>query len=888
VIERIGHYVVEKPLGAGGMGEVFAAFDSRLERRVAIKLIAGARSGDAAARTRMLREARAASALKHPGIVTVHEIGEAEGRTYIAMELVEGETFAELVARRGPLPAAEAVALVAKVAGAVDAAHQAGILHRDIKSANLMVDARGEVKVLDFGLSKRVGAPPPTPVPGAAPAADDAADAGIDPAAATVVPAGAPTPALGSDAPITAYGARMGTPGYAAPELLDGQDADRTSDVYSLAVVLYELVCGRRPFDAADWHDLRRDMRERAFPPPSQAGPAGVPPRLDPVIHRALAPRRSERFAGAGELVAAARAAIATGGRRRTALVAGAAIGALAVAGGAFALARGGGEPDGDGKRAPAPSIAPASAAPSATLADPSTLRQLTRMGGCAYSPDFADDGTIVFDHTLGDHVDLYRVDRAGAITRVTTAPEWEWRAARGRTPGEVLYLRSDPSGKLGLSPQVVAIDLASGKPTATFMVSTPSAAFAAGDLYFVGRAPPEVRRMRADAEEVILPVQDDLTPYLLAGSPAGDRLAMMSSSMAMGNQLCVVDLAARSLARLKTDNLVNGRPAFAADGGALYYPGRTAIRRIGIDGTGDQEVVADSIAYSGIAVSPSGDLMVWSDCIESGPVKNLSARPPVVAVAERIVHDITVGPRGEYAYIPRPSNVLRLRLADGKRRDLTNARLGTPTQPSFSPDGSKLAFYVKGAAPGLYVRSVAVDAMPQPITDDATDRSVRWLDGDTLAFARSDARDFPVPYTVAVDGGAPVPIKTRPSLPVGVLRSTGELLLAAPGWARTWWWNPATGRERPGPALKLPRLTVTSMELSHDGRWAVIRAGQIGQLVYRMAIEPPGKPELIYEAATDEVTRDAAITDAGEVLAAPMKYQGELHAIAAGHGRRF
>ncbi|HTM21005.1 MAG TPA: serine/threonine-protein kinase, partial [Kofleriaceae bacterium] len=168
--QRIGHYVIERPLGAGGMGEVFVAFDPRLERRVAIKLVAGHRSADAAARSRMLREARSASALKHPGIVTVHEIGEADGRTYIAMELVEGQTFAERIAERGALPIDEALGLIARVADAVDAAHQAGILHRDIKSANLMVDGRGEVRVLDFGLSKRIGAPGPASVPPGAPA----------------------------------------------------------------------------------------------------------------------------------------------------------------------------------------------------------------------------------------------------------------------------------------------------------------------------------------------------------------------------------------------------------------------------------------------------------------------------------------------------------------------------------------------------------------------------------------------------------------------------------------------------------------------------------------------------------------------------------------------
>src|SRR5690242_18058124 len=136
---RIAHYRIEAPLGEGGMGEVHVGFDEILERRVAIKLM---RSGDrdVDARARMLREARAASALNHPGIVTVHEIGEEDGRTYIVMELVEGKTFAQRLAEAGRLAPIEAVELCAHVADALQAAHDAGILHRDVKLANLMID----------------------------------------------------------------------------------------------------------------------------------------------------------------------------------------------------------------------------------------------------------------------------------------------------------------------------------------------------------------------------------------------------------------------------------------------------------------------------------------------------------------------------------------------------------------------------------------------------------------------------------------------------------------------------------------------------------------------------------------------------------------------------
>jgi len=155
------HYRIEAKLGQGGMGEVYRATDLKLRRPVALKILPlSAIRNDPDARERFRQEARFASVLNHPNVVTIYAVDEVEGLDFIAMEYVEGETLEEVVRRRGPLPPAEAVDLVAKIADALATAHDAGVLHRDIKSANLMVDGDGRVKVLDFGLSKRTrGAP---------------------------------------------------------------------------------------------------------------------------------------------------------------------------------------------------------------------------------------------------------------------------------------------------------------------------------------------------------------------------------------------------------------------------------------------------------------------------------------------------------------------------------------------------------------------------------------------------------------------------------------------------------------------------------------------------------------------------------------------------------
>ncbi len=289
---QIGHYRVLSPLGAGRMGEVYLAQDTRLGRRIALKLLPARFTQDAERVRRFEQEARAASALNHPNIITIHEIGETDGTHYLVTEYVEGETLCRQMARER-MSLREALDVALQVASALNAAHTAGIIHRDIKPENLMLRPDGLVKVLDFGLAK------------------------LTERHAAAVDTQAPTMAGGTTEP----GVVMGTASYMSPEQARGQKVDARTDIFSLGVVLYEMIAGRRPFAGATAGDtIAAILRDE--PPPLSQHLSDCPPALERIVNRCLAKAPEQRYQTAAELSAelkAARAAIEEGNRPTTA-----------------------------------------------------------------------------------------------------------------------------------------------------------------------------------------------------------------------------------------------------------------------------------------------------------------------------------------------------------------------------------------------------------------------------------------------------------------------------------------------------------------------------------------------------------------------------------------
>jgi len=259
---RLGAHEIIALIGAGGMGEVYSARDERLGRTVAIKVLREDEAGEAA-RRRLEREAHAAAALDHPNICAIHEIGEEAGRPYIVLQYLEGETLARRL-ERGPLDLREALEVAVSIADALDAAHRHGILHRDVKPQNVMITKGRQVKVMDFGLAKPIET-------GAAVSTEER-----------------------TLSRLTQPGAIAGTLSYMSPEQAKGEGLDARSDVFSLGLVLYEMVSGRHPFAAASAAETLSALLTREAAPLDRHG--ATPRELERIVAKALRKHRDERY----------------------------------------------------------------------------------------------------------------------------------------------------------------------------------------------------------------------------------------------------------------------------------------------------------------------------------------------------------------------------------------------------------------------------------------------------------------------------------------------------------------------------------------------------------------------------------------------------------------
>ncbi len=379
---KLGPYEIQSMLGAGGMGEVYRAHDSRLNRTVAIKVLPTTFSADRDRLQRFAQEARAAAALNHPNILSIFDIGEEQGAPYVVSELLEGETLRERL-RKGALPARRVIDFASQVARGLAAAHEKGIVHRDLKPENLFITTDGRVKILDFGLAKLTR--------------PEAAGEGGD--APTVQAA-------------TETGMVMGTAGYMAPEQVRGKPADHRSDIFAFGAILYEMISGKRAFHGESAADTMSAILKEEVPEISETA-RNVPPGLERIVHHCLEKHPTQRFQSAGDLAfdlealtgvsatgsksgaqAAVQAAEATGNRRTLTFVGATVVLALGMLALGWWIGKG------------------------SAAAPPAQYQQITFRTGEIGNVRFTPDGSIVYSAVWdGGERELYlaRTDENGA-----------------------------------------------------------------------------------------------------------------------------------------------------------------------------------------------------------------------------------------------------------------------------------------------------------------------------------------------------------------------------------------------------------------------------------------------------------------------------------------
>src|SRR5579864_245110 len=267
---RLGPYEIQSPLGAGGMGEVYRAKDTRLDRTVAVKILPSHLSDNPEARQRFEREARTISSLNHPNICTLHDVGHQEGTDFLVMEYLEGETLGARLTK-GPLSPEQVLKYGIEICEGLERAHKSGVIHRDLKPGNIMLTKSG-AKLMDFGLAKATPAHEP-------------------PVSSLTMTISGPS----ADQPLTVQGTVVGTFQYMSPEQVEGKEADARSDIFALGAVLYEMATGKRAFEGKTTASVIAAVLERDPPPVSTVRPM-APPALDRVVKTCLAKDPDERF----------------------------------------------------------------------------------------------------------------------------------------------------------------------------------------------------------------------------------------------------------------------------------------------------------------------------------------------------------------------------------------------------------------------------------------------------------------------------------------------------------------------------------------------------------------------------------------------------------------
>jgi Tol biopolymer transport system component len=874
------------------MGEVFRAVDQRLGREVAIKMLPREVEGDADWQTRLLREAQAASALNHPGIVTLYDIEHDAGRSFLVMELVVGEPLSE-VAKKGATWE-RALHLVTLVADALAAAHALGILHRDIKSDNLMVTTNGHVKVLDFGLAKlradvikhtsqmqAVEPPPETDEALASPLGPD------DSLADTIVPKVRPTDsqpswdrkALRSD--LTQAGQMIGTPAYMAPECYEGQ-TDVRSEVFALGVVLYELLVGKRPFDRENSFATMAAIQLDEPPAPSAAAPErGIPARVDQIVAKALAKAPTDRFADMNDFASTLRAAVAPAAPASPTRWPWFAVPAVLVVGiGAIAWWK-------LTERTPPPTP-PAPKGPEAPVIVVDTSRRVTLETGCEEYPRFTPDATaIVYDGIVDGDYEVLRQSLDGGPRQKLTADEgWDYASALSPDGARIAYIHEDASAR---TVRVLDVSGANATPTHDLGAIAGYPAWTRDGALLVGDNAGRVLRWELGADGT---VSETVLGQLPAGGHAyhvvevgdlgiavlwwthGEGVATGLGELSRDGTLRVIEEAA-------TDYEGGMAPSSSGRGYYVTRKGVTTGNQLmwRAWGGGEPVVVPGGLSpRAGLDVSRDGKRLVFSTCTDREYIARLreGAAPETISRGEW--NDTAPVALGGTGVLVRSD---RLGKQQGWVIDLAGAESRAVTPPdshhaSPSHDGTWVAYVADGGRGGVEIAPIAGNEAPRVLTMDPSDGTpVFTADGKHVVFVRSASGAAARLHIVSADGGearALVAGEQPTTSPVG----DAIVFVSAPDatGARRLMLTDAEGTT-PRPVPGVDPGSWLRPRISRDGeRLLVIRAYQE---VIEITLDDSAPAKVLWTARTDGVLFADYAPDGDGILAGVADYDGDV-----------
>jgi eukaryotic-like serine/threonine-protein kinase len=666
----VSHFRIAEPIGGGGMGVVYRAEDTRLGRTVALKFLAPELVRDPVAKARFLTEARAASALEHPNLCTILDVGETtEGLLFLAMPLYQGESL-ELRLARGPLPVSEAIDIATQTARGLAKAHQQGIVHRDIKPANLFLTNDGTVKVLDFGIAK-----------------------------------------LTSEVGPTRAGAFLGTPFYMAPEQTRGEAVDARADVWSLGAVLYQMLAGRQPFVGGTGAAVVHAVLHEEPQPLARVRPE-VPRELERIVERMLARDPEKRYADAGEVLAELRKLQglasttlvqkpAAGRWRRIGLMATLGLALIAAAGlvGLLAWRRSRGEPG----------------------PQPSNFTRLTDYQGKETFPSLSPDGTFfVYVKSVEGHSHIFLQHPGGKPLNLTADSQADNTQPAFSPDGQQIAFRSARDGGgiflMGVTGEAVRrlTDFGfnpswspDGKEIAvsTEGAFNPAARYSRSQIFLVDVGTGNRRS---------LGVADGVQP---SWSPHGSRIAFWGFEQPGSHRyICTMPVVGGTPVKVVDDAYYNWSPVWSQDGKFLYFAsnrgGSMNLWRVAMDERsgevlGSPAPITTPSEWSALpSFSRDGYHMIYAtddsrSFVEEMPFDPIAGRvngpPTLVFEGARSVYSCDFSPKdGTWAVLwsGSPQDDLLLVRRDGREmRQLTNDP-ARDRAPSWSPDGRNILFY--------------------------------------------------------------------------------------------------------------------------------------------------------------------------------------------------